>query len=98
MIEIFFGLLIFLFLSLSVSHMWSHAEIFSRLRSKAARIPYIRRPLICPECFSFWAGLLISLSFNPLTSILYIGLSNIFCGLITYLVADALYKKEILRG
>jgi hypothetical protein len=98
MLEVFLGILIYLLMSLSIAHMWSHANIFTYARNKVAKIPYIRRPLICPECFSFWAGLGVSFIFNPLASVLYVGISNIMCGLITHLIADALYKKEILRG
>lgn len=98
MISILGGILIFLLLSLSVAHMWSHAEIFTPLRNKVALIPYIRRPLICPECFSFWAGLMVSFIFNPLSTVIYIGVSNVFCGLITHLIADILYKKSIIEG
>ena len=98
MLELLCGLLIYLLLSLSIAHMWSHADIFTSCRNKIAKIPYIRRPLICPECFSFWAGLGVSFLFNPLSSIIYSIISNIFCGLITHLVADALYKNDILKG
>ena len=98
MISILCGILVYLLISISIAHMWSHADIFTALRNKVSRIPYIRRPLICPECFSFWVGLGVSFLLNPLVTITYIGISNILCGLITHLVADALYKSEILRG
>jgi hypothetical protein len=95
---ILINVILFLLLALSIAHMWSHASIFTTARNRVALIPYIRRPLICPECFSFWAGLGVSFIFNPLQSILYVGVSNIFCGLITHLIADVLYKKSILEG
>lgn len=99
MLELFFGILIYLMMSIGVAHMWSHANIFTYLRNRVARVPYIRRPLICPECFSFWAGLGISFLFNPLNTIItYFLVSNILCALIAHLFADALYKHEILRG
>lgn len=95
---ILINIIIFLLLAISIAHMWSHANIFTSSRNFVARIPYIRRPLICPECFSFWAGLGVSFLYNPLSSILIVGVSHIFCGLVTHLVADLLYKKGILGG
>jgi len=92
------NILIFLLMSLSVAYMWSHANIFSPIRNYIVKIPYIRQPLLCPECFSFWAGFGVSFFFNPLSSITYFIVSNLFCGLITHLVAATLYKHDILKG
>ena len=89
---LFFEILSYLLVSLSLSFMWSFSEIFRPVRNFIARIPYIRRPLICPECSSFWVGLAASFLFNPL--ILVFGfLSYPICGLITHLAACFLYKK-----
>ena len=92
----FESLLIYLIISISIAHMWSHADIFISLRNKVAKIPYIRRPLICPECFSFWVGLGVSFFFNPFSTIFCFLVSNIVCGLVTHLIADTLYKKGIV--
>ena len=81
----------YLVLSLSVSFMWSFSEIFSPVRNLVARIPYIRRPLICPECSSFWMGVLVSAFYNPLFSELGF-ISYAFCGLSTHLIACFAYK------
>ncbi len=89
-------LLVYLLISISISHMWSHADIFITLRNKVAKIPYIRRPLICPECFSFWVGFGVSFLYNPLATLTYVFVSNVLCGLVTYLFADTLYKKGIV--
>jgi hypothetical protein len=89
---LFFDILAYIVLSISVSFMWSFSEIFSSVRNLVARIPYIRRPLICPECSSFWMGFLVSFLYNPLFLDLGI-LSYPFCGLVTHLFACFLYKK-----
>ena len=99
--EIFFGLLTFILISVATSHMWSHSKIFQPIRNLVARIPYIRVPLLCPECSSFWVGFGVSWIYNPFLGVSILGtivISNIFLGLVTHMVADTLYKKEILEG
>ena len=90
--------LYYLLLSLSVAYMYSFSDIFNIVRNKIALIPYIRVPMSCPECSSFWFGLGVSFLYNPIQfdiSVPY--LSNIFCGLVTHLVAALLYRNEILK-
>ena len=92
---LFFNLLYFLCISLSISTMWSFSEIFSPLRNIASRIPYIRKPLTCPECSSFWIGVLTSFIYNPIElNVNFYILPNIVCGLVTYLFAHFFYKKK----
>jgi hypothetical protein len=87
----FFDLLAYLILSISMAFIWSFAEIFIPFRNFVAKIPYIRRPLLCPECCSFWVGFLISFIYNPL--LIQTGyLSYIFLGSATHLFACFLYK------
>ena len=75
--------------------MYSFSEIFRPIRNKISYIPYIRRPLSCPECSSFWFGLLVSFIYNPILLNFTIPfLTNIFCGLVTHLFAAFLYKKK----
>ncbi len=88
---ILFELLTYVLLSLSVSFMWSFSEIFGPVRNLVAKIPYIRRPLLCPECSSFWMGLFVSLIYNPLYQELYI-FSFFMGGLVVHLFACFLYK------
>jgi hypothetical protein len=89
-----FNLIYFLFISLSFSYMWSFSNIFQPIRNIVSRIPYIRTPLICPECSSFWFGLLTSFIYNPIIlTYSFWGLENVICGLVTHLVACFLYKK-----
>jgi hypothetical protein len=71
--------------------MWSFSEIFSPVRNLVARIPYVKKPLICPECSSFWMGLLTSFFYNPLFNTLGY-YSYPFCGLAVHLFACFLYK------
>jgi len=84
----------YLCLSLSVSYMYSFSDIFKHIRNKISFIPYIKRPLSCPECASFWFGLLVSFLYNPIVlDYNFLIITNIFCGLITHLFASFLYKK-----
>jgi hypothetical protein len=93
---LFFNLLYFVCLSLSVSYMYSFSEIFRTIRNIIARIPYIRRPFLCPECTSFWFGLLVSYLYNPIYLNINVPLlTNIFCGLITHIFAAFLYKRKV---
>lgn len=83
---------------MSVSYMYSFSDIFLPVRNLIARIPYIRRPLLCPECSSFWFGLGVSFLYNPLVVDVNIPyLTNIFCGLTTHIIACWLYRNEILK-
>lgn len=82
---IFFDVLTYLILSSSLAFLWNFAEIFIPIRNLIAKIPYLRKPLLCPECSSFWIGLCFSLFYNPLyTELKY--LSYILCGSITHLL------------
>jgi hypothetical protein len=91
---IFFEILYFVCISLSFSVMWSYSEIFNPVRIIISRIPYIRKPLLCPECSSFWVGFFVSFFYNPvILDIEITGLSNIVCALITHLFAFYFYKN-----
>jgi hypothetical protein len=75
--------------------MWSFSEIFTPIRNFVSRIPYLRRPLICPECSSFWVGVFSSILYNPIVlDFDYILISNILCGLITHLFCFFLYREK----
>lgn len=94
---LFFDLLYYICLSLSFTYMWSFAEIFRPIRNFVARIPYIRRPLLCPECSSFWIGLFVSFLYNPVILDWNLGIiTNICAGLVTHLFASILYKTTSL--
>jgi hypothetical protein len=90
---ILFELLYFVILSLAVSYMWSYSSIFAPIRALTTKIPYVRVPMLCPDCSSFWFGLLVSFLYNPIVLIISLPLlTNLFCGLVTHLFASFLYK------
>lgn len=88
-----FNIFYFLLISLSVSYMWSFSEIFSPIRTFVSKIPYIRRPFLCPVCSSFWFGFGSSFLYNPFILDVSLPLiSNCIAGLITHFVAVCVYK------
>jgi len=90
-------ILFYLCISLSFSYMWSFSTIFAPIRKIVLKIPYINVPLLCPECSSFWFGLLISFIYDPIFQTIPIYyVSNVICGVVTYFFASVLYKKLFL--
>ena len=89
------GLIAFILVSLGVSAAWNLADIFRYLRILAGLIPYLNKPLLCPECNSFWIGIIISLFLNPISGLTYPILSNFFCGIISHLIAVIFYRKIV---
>lgn len=79
---------------MSFSYMWSFSEFFRPFRNFLSKIPYIKKPLLCPECFSFWVGVLVSFLYNPIVIYYNILLPNIICGLVTHMFACLIYKKK----
>jgi len=80
---------IYLFCSLGVCYAWSDTEASRPIRNFVARIPYIRKPLLCHECSSFWISLLLTVFLNPLEDISDPMISNVlsaFCGFFINLV------------
>lgn len=74
---------IYLFCSLALSYAWSDTEVTRPLRNLVARVPYIRKPLLCHECVSFWISLGLSFFLNPLQDLTTPIVSNLlsaFCG------------------
>ena len=90
------NLILYILISLGVSYMWSFSEIFRPLRNIAARVPIIKYPLICPECSSFWFGLLTYLLIYSPFVIQNIFVSALLGGLIVHLCACILYKKVLI--
>lgn len=88
----------YLLLSISTSYMWGFADIFKPVKNKISYIPYIRRALLCPECSSFWIGLLVSFFYNPLfLNIKLPFLTNVFCGLVTHFVFSVFVKCFLIK-
>ena len=80
---------IYLVASLGLCYAWSDTEASRPIRNFIARIPYIRKPLLCHECSSFWISLLLSIFINPLEDLCQPIVSNIcsaFCGFFINLV------------
>lgn len=76
-------IIIYLLCSLGLSYCWSDTEVSRPIRNYVAKIPYIRKPLLCHECSSFWISLLLSYFINPLQDSSYPIISNVlsaFCG------------------
>ena len=75
--------IIYLFCCLAISYAWSDTEASKPLRNLVARLPYVRKPLLCHECVSFWISLALSCFLNPLagyTSPIVSNLLSAFCG------------------
>jgi hypothetical protein len=72
--------------------MWSFSEILLPVRRAVSKIPYIRKPLTCPDCSAFWVGVFVSLFYSPF-NFKYSVLSYIVSGLVTHFTASVLYKK-----
>lgn len=95
----FYSLILYLILCLAVSYAWSDTEVSRPFRNIIAKIPYIRKPLLCHECSSFWISLGISFFINPFFGLTYPFLSNIFsafCGFFInlYFVRNSLIKYK----
>ena len=102
MFEVLLGVIVFLLISIGISHLWSHSDIFSYFRNLIALNfhPFFAKLFLCPECVSFWIGILVSFCFNPIAGVIIYKvhyLSHIFCGVITYLFTSPLYKKSVLE-
>lgn len=68
---------VYLFSCLALAYAWSDTEASRPFRNFIARVPYIRKPLLCHECSSFWISLGLSLFLNPLELYLPNIISNI---------------------
>lgn len=69
--------IIYLFLSLGLCYAWSDTDASRPFRNLVAKIPYIRTPLLCHECSSFWISLGLTVFLNPLKDIVPLYASNI---------------------
>jgi len=75
--------------------MWNFSKIFIPIRNLVARIPFIKTPLLCAECSSFWMGVLTSVFYNPLRGELNIIVATAFAGLVTHFAASYFFKIYI---
>ncbi len=90
--------IIYLFASLALTYAWSDTEVSRPFRNFIAKIPYIRKPLLCHECSSFWISLGLSIFLNPFDLITIPYISNVlsaFCGFfINYLFVRHILKEK----
>ncbi len=84
----------FLIPSLGASFIWSFEEIFIGTKNFIAKyFGKFRKPFLCPECSSFWVGILFSFLFNPfLNYVQFYFITNILCGLSNYLFFKIIKK------
>jgi|688.fasta_scaffold115491_3 hypothetical protein len=77
-------LILYFICCLGVSYAWSDTDAAVPFRNFVSYFPYIRKPLLCHECSSFWISLGISFLINPIkNSVSPYWVSNIilaFCG------------------
>jgi len=95
----FYNLFLYLFICLGITYAWSDTELARPFRNFIVKIPYIRKPLLCHECSSFWISLAISFFINPFIGLTYPLVSNIFsafCGFFInlYFVRNQLVKYK----
>ena len=88
--------IIYLFVSLSLSYAWSDTEASKPLRNLVARIPYIRKPLLCHECVSFWISLILSFFLNPLADLTIPIVSNILSGFCGFFINMIFVRKHLV--
>lgn len=86
----------YLFLCLSVTYAWSDTEASRPFRNFVARIPYVRKPLLCHECSSFWISLALSFLLNPFTGYVVAYASNILSAFAGFFI-NYLFVRHILK-
>jgi hypothetical protein len=89
--------LIYLFLCLALAYGWSDTEASRPFRNFIARIPYIRKPLLCHECSSFWISLGLSFLINPLNYFTYPILSNILCAFAGFFINLIFVRNHLIK-
>lgn len=89
-------LIIYLLSSLGLCYAWSDTEASRPLRNFVAKIPYIRTPLLCHECSSFWISLLLTLVLNPLVEYASPIISNILSAFIGFFINLYFVRKHII--
>jgi hypothetical protein len=96
--------LIYLFISIGCSCLWSLSDIFTPIRNFVAKNlkGFFQKMLLCMECSSFWIGLFVASIFPPFN---YLIIDNFYLnklviciigGIITYLFVKILNKKQLL--
>ena len=89
--------IIYLVICLGVSYAWSDSEASVPFRNFVAKIPYLRKPLLCHECSSFWISLGVSFFINPIEKHTFFILSNIFCAFCGFFINLLFVRNEIVH-
>jgi len=92
-----YNFLLYLFVCLASTYAWSDTEFTRPFRNFIARIPYIRKPLLCHECSSFWISLGISFFINPFIGLTYPFLSNIFSALCGFFINLYFVRNQLIK-
>lgn len=94
-------LLLYLFVSIGTSCIWSLSDLFLKPRNIVAKYfpSLLRKMLLCMECSSFWIGILISIFICPVSipTYDYPFISDICGGVITYLFVKILNNFSVLQ-
>lgn len=88
--------LIYLIICLGVSYGWSDTEAAVPFRNFIAKIPYIRKPLLCHECSSFWISLGISFLINPISEMTFPLVSNFLSAFCGFFINLYFVRKQII--
>lgn len=88
--------LIYLFLTLGLTYAWSDTEASRPFRNFIAKIPYIRKPLLCHECSSFWISLGLTIFLNPLSLLTLPYISNILSAFAGFFI-NYLFVRHVLK-
>lgn len=88
--------LIYLIICLGVSYGWSDTEAAVPFRNFIAKIPYIRKPLLCHECSSFWISLGISFLINPISETTFPLVSNFLSAFCGFFINLYFVRKQII--
>jgi hypothetical protein len=88
--------IIYLFCSLGISYAWSDTQISQPLRNLIARVPYVRKPLLCHECVSFWISLSLSFFINPLQDYTSGGVSHLLSGFCGFFINMVFVRKHFI--
>lgn len=89
--------IIYLFLSLGLAYGWSDTEASRPFRNFIARIPYIRKPLLCHECSSFWISLALSFLINPLDGLTYPLITNILSAFAGFFINLVFVRNHFVK-
>jgi hypothetical protein len=89
--------LIYLSVCLGVAYAWNDTEVTIPFRNFIAKIPYIRKPLLCHECSSFWISFGISFFINPFFELTYPFLSNIFSAFCGFFINLYFVRNQLIK-